>query len=35
MTGGACQADGSQMGMGQNAFTNMLDSIMNSEALAK
>lgn len=35
MTGGACQADGQQMGMNQNALTNMIDNLITGNAMAK
>ena len=35
MTGGACQADGQQTGVNQNAFTNMVDNLLTGDAVAK
>ena len=35
MTGGACQADGTQSGVNQNAFTNMVDNLLTGDAVAK
>ena len=34
MTGGACQADGTQSGLNQNAFTNMVDNMLTGDASA-
>ena len=34
MTGGACQADGTQQGVNQNAFTNMVDNMLTGDAMA-
>jgi hypothetical protein len=35
MTGGACQADGQQAGLNQNAFTNLLDNLISGDAMAR
>jgi hypothetical protein len=35
MTGGACQADGQQTGLNQNAFTNMIDNFITGDAQAR
>jgi len=35
MTGGACNADGTQSGVNQNAFTNMIDNMLTGDAMAK
>jgi hypothetical protein len=34
MTGGACQPDGTQSGINQNAFTNMIGNMINGDAMA-
>ena len=34
MTGGACNADGTQSGVNQNAFTNMMDNMLTGDAMA-
>ena len=35
MTGGACQADATQSGLNQNAFTNMIDNMLTGDAMAQ
>ena len=34
MQGGACQPDGQQSGINQNAFTNMIDNMLTGDAMA-
>jgi hypothetical protein len=35
MTGGACQPDGQQAGLNQNAFTNLLENLISGDAMGK
>ena len=35
MTGGACQPDGQQTGLSQNAFTNLLDNFISGDAMSR
>ena len=35
MTGGACNADGTQSGINQNAFTSMIDNMLTGDAMSQ